>query len=426
MSSPVNKQDSPSSQPLQGIRIVDMTWWAVGPASTRILAALGAEVIKVERPDSWEGFRHSGVTPPDFEPGPNSAGMFNHVNPDKLGTTLNVRHPKGFQLLRELISNSDLIIENFSYRVLESWGLNYDVIRKIRPDIIYVSITGFGRSGPCREYVSYGPTAQALSGLTFLAGDPNDAPAGWGFAYMDLAGGHFAAMAVLNALLFRNKTGKGQAIDLSVVESAMTLTGPFMLDYQINGRPARRPGIPTGSRALYPKVAPHNCYRCLGQDQLGQDEWCVIACHDETHWKGLCIAMNKAEWVNDPRFATNATRVQNEDLLDSLISRWTGKLSKFDVMYQLQEAGIPASAVQNGGDRVERDPQLHARGMFQETEHPVLGRRLVEAVPIKLSRTPCKLEKAAPLWGEHNAKVFGELLGQSNAQLGLLRDEGVI
>lgn len=405
--------------PLEGARVVDMTWYTLGPTSTRILAGLGAEVIRVERADSWAGFRGGGA-------GPNEGGLYNNLNPDKMAVKLNARHPKGLDLLIELIKRSDVLIENYSSGVLDSWGLGYHQMRNIKPDIIYVSATGFGHSGRNRDYVAFGPTAQALSGLTFLSGQPGEPPAGWGFSYMDHTGGYFVVMAVINALLFKKKTGQGQWIDMSTVEGGITLTGPFILDYQVNGRRSRRPGVPTGNRALHPKVAPHNTYRCLGKDPLGQDEWCVICCFTEAEWQSLCRVMGKPDLAMDKRFSTNQARIANEDALDAIIQAWTEGRDKFDVMYSLQEAKVPAAAVQNAQERLEKDPQLKARCAFVEVDHPVLGRKPIEAVPIGFSRTPCKLERASPLWGEHNREVFGTMLGHSDEELAGLESEGVV
>ena len=408
-----------SELPLTGVRVLDMTWFVAGPTATRVLAALGAEVIRVERSDSWQGFR-GGDT------GPNDGGMYNNLNVDKLAVKLNARHPKGFELLVELIQRSDILIENYSSRVLESWGLSYEEIRSIKPGIIYVSITGFGHSGRNRDYVAFGPTSQALSGMTFLSGLPEEAPAGWGFSYMDHTAGYLAVMAILNALLFKKKTGQGQWVDMSTVEAAITQTGPFVLDYVVNGRPARRPGVPAGNHALHPKTAPHSAYRCAGKDALEQDEWCTIACSTEAEWQALCRVMGQPELATDSRFATMQARIANEDALDALIQEWTQQLGKYDVMYRLQEEGVPAGAVQNAADRVERDPQLRARSLFQQVDHAVLGRNEVEAVPIKFSRTPCKLEMGSPLWGEHNQQILGGILGHSQEELEQWEAEGVI
>lgn len=405
--------------PLEGVKVLDMTWFVAGPTATRVLAGMGADVIKVERADSWQGFRGGDKQP-------NEDGMFNNLNPDKRAVKLNVRHPKGFELLQALIKQSDVLIQNYSSRVFESWGLRYEDIANLKPDIIYVTITGFGHSGRNRDYVAFGPTSQALSGMTFLSGLPGDAPAGWGFSYMDHTAGYFAVIGILNALLFRKKTGQGQWIDMSTVEGAITQTGPFILDYQVNGRPARRPEVPPGNRALHPKVAPHNSYRCKGKDPLGQDEWCVIACNTQEEFQSLCRVMGKGELAKDSRFSTLAARVAHEDALDKLINAWTETLGKYDVMYRLQEAKVPAGAVQNAADRVDRDQHLKARGLYVEVEHPVLGKKPIEAVPIKLSRTPCRLDRAAPLWGEHNREVFGKMLGHSDEEITQWQAEGVI
>ena len=407
--------------PLSGVRVLDLTWFLVGPQATRILSAFGAEVILIERPDSWGGFRNAGANP-----SPNMSGLFNHGNTNKLGITLNVRHPSGYDILLRLIKKSDVVIENFSTGVLETWGLNYREMARVKPDIIYVSISGFGHTGPEAGYVAFAPTAQALSGLTLTSGMPGRPPAGWGFSYMDHTGGYFGAMAVLNALHYRNRTGKGQRIDLSMLETAITQTGPYVLDFQVNGRRTRRPDFPPGNRATYPRVAPHNVYRCAGHDRAGQDEWCAIACFSEDQWHALSRVMGQPQVADDPRFSTNLSRLEHQDELDATIGAWAASLGKYDVMYQLQARGVPAGAVQNGEDRVEKDSQLKARGLFIEMTHAELGPHLAETLPMHFSRSACQFERPSPLWGQHTEEVLKRLLEMSDSEIKGLRAEGVI
>lgn len=410
---------------LTGIRVVDFSWIVAGPTATRILGNLGAEVIRVEQVTSYEMVRLWPSHPLD-NLGPNSSQFFNNLNPDKLSATLNVRHPKGLDLLSKLISKSDVVLENFSSRVLESWGLGYEELKKIRPDVIYVSMAGMGHSGRSRDYNTWGPSVQALSGLTHLSGLPDAPPAGWGFSYMDHTGGYFGAMAVLLALRHRRRTGLGQWIDLSQVESAVTLTGPAILDFQVNGRSSRRPGYPPGNHADHPAVAPHNTYRCNGRDEAGQAVWIALQVDTDDQWAALCTEMDRVDLIADPRFATNRARLANQVDLDRIIAAWTADQDRYHLMRRLQAVRVPAGVVQTAADRVERDPQLRARGLYQELDHAEMGRLALEGLPVHLSRTPGRLHRASPLHGEHNEYVYREILGLSDEEFAECLAGGII
>lgn len=233
--------------PLSGVRVLDFTWIVAGPQTTRILADFGAEVIRVEYEARLDGGR-TGNAPPGIEPGPNSGGSFNFRNASKKAITVNINHPRGMDLVKRLIAISDIVIENFSSRIFEDWGLGYDELIKINPDVIYISLSGFGHIGRNHHYTTWGPTAQAVSGLTFMSGLPGHPPAGWGYSYMDHTAGYFGAIAVLSALHHRIGTGQGQRIDQSQVEAGIVLTGPTILDYMVNGRRSRRDDFPPGNR----------------------------------------------------------------------------------------------------------------------------------------------------------------------------------
>ena len=236
---------------LEGIRVVDFTWVRAGPWATRWLGALGAEVIKVEWPEAERGRSSGGnTTPRGLERNLNTSGNFNDTNANKLSITLNVRTARGMDLIKRLIAVSDVVIENFSSRVLRSWGLGYDELRRLRPDVVYVSMSGFGHTGRNHRYTTFGPVAQAISGLTFLSGLPDKPPAGWGWSYLDDTGGLYGAMGVLTGIYHRNVTGEGQHIDQSQMIAGITLNGPAILDHTVNGRPSRR------ARVIHPATLP--------------------------------------------------------------------------------------------------------------------------------------------------------------------------
>ena len=400
---------------LEGVRVIDFSWIVAGPQCTRILADFGADVIKIENYSNMDYIRASGGAD-----SPNRSPLFNTLNRNKRSLTLNVMHPRGMELLKTLIKKSDVIVENFSSRVLEKWGLGYEEQKKLNPGIIYCSMSGFGHSGRDRDFVTWGPTAQALSGLTYMSGLPGEEAAGWGFSYMDHTGGFYGTIAIMMALLHRNKTGEGQHLDLSQVEAGIGLTGTSVLDYTVNNRPFRRDGMPPGNRAPEREIAPHNSYPCRGEDR-----WCVIAVTNDAEWDSLVNILGNPAWANDERFATMASRFANQNDLDEFISQWTINLTPLEVFDVLQNAGVPAGAVQTPMERAEIDLQLKHRGFIAEVEHAELGNTKVESIPMKMSETPWKLNKASPLLGEHSAEIYMDLLGVSAEELGTLFEEGI-
>ena len=400
---------------LEGVRVIDFSWIVAGPQCTRILADFGADVIKIENYSNMDYIRASGGAD-----SPNRSPLFNTLNRNKRSLTLNVMHPRGMELLKTLIKKSDVIVENFSSRVLEKWGLGYEEQKKLNPGIIYCSMSGFGHSGRDRDFVTWGPTAQALSGLTYMSGLPGEESAGWGFSYMDHTGGFYGTIAIMMALLHRNKTGEGQHLDLSQVEAGIGLTGTSVLDYTVNNRPFRRDGMPPGNRAPEREIAPHNSYPCRGEDR-----WCVIAVTNDAEWDSLVNILGNPVWANDERFATMASRFANQNDLDEFISQWTINLTPLEVFDVLQNAGVPAGAVQTPMERAEIDLQLKHRGFIAEVEHAELGNTKVESIPMKMSETPWKLNKASPLLGEHSAEIYMDLLGVSAEELGTLFEEGI-
>ena len=409
-----------SAPQLSGVRVIDLTWIVAGPTCTRMLADFGAEVIRVENQQTLDSIRFGRPHPNGFEP-PDSSGMFNWLNRGKRSITLNARHPQGLDLLKRLLAVSDVLVENYSSRVLESWGLGYDEQRAVKEDIIYVSLSGFGHSGPRRDYGTWGPTAQALSGLTAMSGFAGGEPAGWGFSYLDHLAGFTAATAIAAALRHRSETGRGQWIDLSQVETGMAVTGTATLDYTANGRRYKETGNPPGNRSVWPKAAPHNTYPVAGDDN-----WIMITCLTHAQWAALCTAARRPEWLDDERYATLPARLRNQDALDTMIGEWTAARDGRELMDQLQAAGIPAGVVQNGVDLVASDPHLAAREWTAQREHPVLGEHLTDGLPVHFSRTPATRERPGPLLGEANDYVLGDLLGCSQSKIADLMIDGAL
>jgi crotonobetainyl-CoA:carnitine CoA-transferase CaiB-like acyl-CoA transferase len=420
--------------PLQGIRILDFSWFLASAGGTRILAALGAESIKVEwkeNPDTRlaamapvggrEARRRAtqplpGVTDPDM------GGQFNNKNSGKRGLSLNIRHPKGLEIARRLVRICDIVAEGFSPGVLERLGLGYEVQKSIRPDIIYVQQSGMGTYGEYGRFRTVGPVAASFAGSTDMSGLPEPGmPAGWGYSYLDWIGAYGFALAALGALHHRERTGEGQWIDSSQCESGIFLTGTAVLDWSANGRAWRR----YGNRSPDKPAAPHGIYRCQGDDR-----WIAIACFDESAWTGLLRVSGLTALAEDPRYATLARRLRHQDALDQAVAAWTATCDAFECMHRLQAAGVPAGVCQTAEDRCDRDPQLAALEWLTEVRGTKIGEWPVIEFPAKLTRTPAHsagpIGRGAPCYGEDNRYVLGEMLGYSSGEIDDLQAEGVI
>lgn len=400
---------------LEGIRVIDFTRVLAGPGAARMLADHGAEVIKIETVTG----EIARLVIPDHEHvfGMNRSGYFNNINRNKLGMTINLADPRGIELTKKLIATADVVIENFTAGVMDRLGLGYKALKAVKPDIIMVSMPGFGKTGPYRTYASYGPTLQAVAGITYLTAFPGHEPAGFGFSYSDYTGGWPTQYAVLAALHRRRRTGKGLFIDVSQMEALCALLGPCLLDYAVNKRAAQ----PTGNRLPNRSAAPHGAYRCRGEDR-----WCVISVFTEEQWHAFCRAVGNPAWTAEERFSTLLRRVEHMDELDALIGAWTGERTAEEVMEILQSAGVAAGVVQNSRDMFESDPQMRHYGFFKELEHPVIGKVAHENVPFKLSKTPAELRRPAPRLGEHNEYVLSEILHVSKEEIAKYTADGVL
>lgn len=388
------------------LRVLDFTWVLAGPSAVRYLADHGAQVIKVERRQIGDTGRHVLAFHND-ERGINRSGYYTNVNRGKLSVTLNLADPRGVEMVKRLVRISDVVFENFTRGVMKRLGLDYEVLKEIKPDLIMVSMSAAGHSGPYEDYVAFGPTLQALSGITYLTGFPDRAPVGFGYSYSDFTGGWGGVIPVLAALHHRNKTGEGQWIDAGQLLPLIALMGPGLLDYSVNKRGATR----LGNRLSWGYGAPHGAYPCQGDDR-----WCVISVFNDKEWKGFCEAIGNPAWTIDKKFSTAMSRVENMDELDRLVAEWTEERIDQEVMEVMQKHGVAAGVVQNSQDLIERDPQMRHRGFFVYLEHPEMGTVGYEGVSFKLSETPGKLRRA-PLFGEHNDYVYGEILGMSKEEI---------
>ncbi len=405
---------------LAGFRICDFTGQLAGAGATKWLAAFGAEVIRIEDPKRqgrWDIMR--GAAPfIDERRGINLGGAFNNHNTEKLGITLNLRTAKGKEILTEIIKRSDAITENFSAGVLEKWGFGYQQLQAIRPDIVYVSNCGFGHVGPYSQFKSWGPVVQAVSGLTFSSGLPGEAPAGWGYSYMDHTGAYYMAIAILAALYHRQRTGEGQWVDMSCTDVAVTLNGPALLDWTANGRPMRRDTAPNSNRSQFADMAPHGIYPCTGDDN-----WVALACRDDADWEKLAAAID-APWTGT--FATLQTRLECQDTLDARISNWTAGQDKFALQNLLRTRGIPVAAVQKPQERIDQDPTTSNFGLWPTVQQTEIGTVRVDGLPVHLSESDWNISRGAPCLGEHTEQVLTNLLGMTAEEVKTLREEQVI
>lgn len=404
------------------IRICDFTGQLAGAGATKWLAAFGAEVIRIEDPTNhggWDMLRGTGPFV-DERRGPEFGGGFNNHNVGKRGITLNLRTERGKELLAEIVKKSDVVSENYAAGVLDKWGFGWDRLRALKDDIIYVSNCGFGHTGPYAEYKTWGPIVQAVCGLTFTSGRPGDEPAGWGFSFMDHTGGMYMTLAILLALIHKQRTGAGQWVDLSCTEAGLTLHGPALLDWTVNGRGMRRDGQPNGNRSDWPPMAPHGIYECSGDD-----EWVSIACRNDDDWKVLCSAINEP-WASEEKWATKAGRIENQDELDCALTGWTQKLGKFEVQRRVLAAGVPCAAVQKPKERIDQDPGTSEFGLWPEVTHREMGRVRVDGMPVHFSKTDWNAERGAPCCGEHTDEVLSELLGLDPDEIAKLHEEGVV
>ena len=435
-SPPVNEQLSPRGKPfpLNGIRILDFTWFLASAGGTRFLAAFGAESIKVElksHPDTrmaamapvgGRAARDAATGPLPGVTDPDMGGQFNNKNPGKRGISLNVRHPKGLEIARRLVAMSDIVAEGFSPGVLDNWGLGYDALRAIKPDIIYVQQSGMGAQGTYGRFRTVGPVANSFSGLSEMSGLPEPAmPAGWGYSYLDWMGAYSFALAMLSALFHRERTGEGQWVDASQAEVGLLISGTAILDWSANGRIWSR----YGNRSPYKPAAPHGAY-----PSAGDDRWLAIACFTDAEWRALAEVAGHPEWANDVRFKDLAGRLQHQDALDALVSGWTKSRDGYEAMMALQRAGVPAGVCQTAGDRCDNDPQLKALEWLTEVTGTKIGRWPLAEIPIKMSESPAyiggRIDRGAPCYGEDNEYVYGELLGMSTQEIKSLAEEGVI
>lgn len=386
------------------LKIAAFSWAMVGPLTLKFFADYGATVVRVEtslRPCVTR------TSPPfkDDVPGINRSGYFSHFSANMMSLSLNMNNPLGVGVAKDLVAWADVVMENFTPGVMDRWGLGYEELREINPRIIMLRQNGFGMEGPYRNLGAFGMILAAIAGIPNYIGWPDRGPLPVGVgAYTDCISPRFASAALIAALDYRDRTGKGQVIDLAQFETALYFFLPGLLDAAVNGREPVRKGN------AVPHAAPHNVYRCRGKER-----WCTIAVTGENQWKSLCRAIGRPDLATDPRFDTLLHRKENEAELDALLESWTSERSPEEVMETLQAVGVPAGIVENAADVFE-DPQLRARGLFWPMEHSEIGSFTHLGASMVLSKTPAQASTPSPCMGEHNEYVLTKLLGKTDEE----------
>ncbi|MBI4337418.1 MAG: CoA transferase [Chloroflexi bacterium] len=404
---------------LDGVRILDLTHVYAGPQGTQLLADMGAEVIKVEGPYNPDRGRGLLGLASDRATGAMPVGRpwFCTLNRNKKAVTLDLSKPRGKDLFRELVKVSDVVIENFSLRVMPNLGFDYPRLKEVNPQVIYIAMPGYGASGPYKNYVCWGEIIDSMCGLAGITGYPEGAPMRSNIAYGDPITGLNAALAILVCLHYRQRTGRGCYVDVSHLEAVTRMVGDVFMDASMNGRDAGR----TGNR--HPTMAPHNVYPCQGED-----EWVAIAIADDEEWKAFCKALGEPAWAQRPEYATAAGRKQHEDAMDRHLAGWTRRYAKYEVMHRLQGTGVMAGAVLTVQDLVH-DPHVQATGGLVEVAEYATPQGITypqQGFWARASGAPPKLYRNPPGYGQHNDSVFGGLLALSAEELAELRKTEVI
>ena len=387
--------------PLAGIRVTDFFWLIAGPATSRVLADYGAEVIKIETAARPDQIRQTGIWPLGAS-GASANAVFADCNTNKQSITLNLSDPRGIELAKELVRNSDIVTNNFTGERMDRWGLGYDDLVQVKPDIIMLTMPVMGTTGPYRSYGANGNGVIAYGGLDTNMGFPGREPVGMGPLYSDFATPYAAVSALMAALHHRDRTGEGQFIDIAQAQATVGLLGTGVIEHSATGEVPP----PPGNRAR--DYCPHGAYRCAGDDR-----WLAIAVRGDDDWQRLCATLDAPELVADPRFATHDARKANEDALDVLIEGWTSQREAWEAMHLLQAAGVIASVVSNIEDLITRDP--HMRERHFEDVQDISGEfvHTIHRQPSRIDgRTPPL--KRPPALGEHNEQVFKGLLGVSD------------
>ncbi len=395
-------------RPLDGLRIVDLSRIVAGPLATQIFGDYGAEVIKIEQPGVGDDSRQ--WIPPRAPDG--SATYFFAINRNKKSVTLNLKHPRGKDILKVLVRQADVLVENFKPGTMEDLGLGYEALRAENPRLIYCAISGFGASGPKREWAGYDAIMQGVTGLMSITGEADGTPVKVGVALIDEITALYAHGAILAALLRRERTGRGQKVECSLLESGVAALMNAATAYLLAGEVQGRWG------SAHASVVPYQAFKA-------KDDYLMVGAGNERLWKNFCEVLGVPEWADDPRFDSNEKRVERRGELVRMIEERLQSRSRDEWVEAFGAAGLPTGPINNVGD-VFRDPQVLHRGMVQTVDHPAAGTIRLVGVPVKFSETPGDVASPPPLLGQHTEEVLGRLLRLTAAEIGQLREEGVV
>ena len=401
-----------SQLPLEGVRIADFGWILAAPQCTAWLGVMGAEVIRIESHHRLDIIRSLGQDPQNLK-GPDGSPLFNGLNYSKKSITLNLGHPQGAALAREIVRRSDIVVENFTSGVMKHWGLGYEDLCQGKPDLIMISGSPVGQDGPDSHCVGWGPITQASAGICHLTGYADGPPVSLGGSWPDYMVGVVLAYAALAALYCRRRTGKGQYIDLAMAEVVTAMLPEAIMDYVMNGRDQGRQG---NKDAV---MVPHNVYRCQGEDK-----WVAIAVETDEEWHSLCQVIDHPQWLDDARFRDRRSRKAHEQELDVLLTAWTQERTQTEIMSRLQNAGVAATPVYDTESLIA-DPQFQHREYLVSLGHPVTGNHPVAGIPGKYSAIEPRYTPA-PCLGQDNEDVCRNLLGLSRDEIARLQEEKVM
>jgi benzylsuccinate CoA-transferase BbsF subunit len=395
----------------EGVKVLEFAWILAGPLTSQYLAANGATVVKIESMSQPDMLRTSAPYK-DFKPGVNRSGSFT-TNYNKYSMSLDINHPRAKEVIRKLVSWADVVSENFAPGRMEKWGLGYEELKKIKPDIIMLRNSNQGQTGPHASRRGFGILLTSQLGFNSVTGWPDRGSNTSYVGYTDFIAPHFAVTALIAALIQHKKTGQGQCIDVSQAEVGINFLAPVFLDYVVNGRKQKQMGNAS------PYAAPHAAYACQGDDR-----WCTICVSTDEEWKAFCNVLENPEWTKSPKFSTLQARKQNEDELNQLVETWTRWLTPEEVMLLMQAAGVPAGVVQNNRDLMH-DPQMYSRGHVWWMESEEMGNYPYIGPGPSLSKTPGQPRMPMPNLGEHTQMVCQEFLGMSDEEFVALFSEGV-
>jgi benzylsuccinate CoA-transferase BbsF subunit len=411
-----------TSRALEGLKVADFSWFGAGPICGEHLASYGATVVRIESETHIDSLRTIAPFPPG-KTGYNVSGYFNNFNAGKYDLLLNMNAEGAQPIARKLIEWADVFLSNITPRVIERWGLTYDKLSEWNPKIIAAYQPMQGYNGPHRDFLGFGAVLTPITGYSYLTGFPPNKPIGVGTNYPDyvINPGH-TLVAILAALHYRRRTGKGQLIECAQLESSVAPLGPAIFDYTANGVIQGQ----AGNRL--PEAAPHSAYKCKPLTDGGRpmdERWLAVACFSDEQWRALSEAIG-ADWARDRKFATHEARKQNETDLDAAIAAWTADKDAYELMNDLQSRGVPAGVVQSAREILDYDEHVRDRGFYAYLDHPETGRAAYDGPPFRLSKTPGELRWPAPLLGEHTEYVCKDLLGLDDEQIANLMVEGVL